>query len=93
VLFAARGPGEELRVGISVSKRVGGAVVRNRIKRRLREIVRSEAAGLQPGWDLMIVARQESATASFDELSGAIARLLERAKLQKVAPCNASSKE
>jgi ribonuclease P protein component len=44
------------RVGITVSSRVGGAVVRNRVKRRLREAIRHEMAGL-PAVDLVLVAR------------------------------------
>lgn len=67
------------RCGLSVGKRVGKAVVRNRVKRRLREIVRF--APLKPGWDLVLIARTPSASASFAELKGAVTELLIRAKI------------
>ena len=57
------------RVGLTVSSKVGGAVTRNRIKRRLREAVRLELAGLPPV-DLVIVARASASTASVEELRG-----------------------
>ena len=54
------------RVGYAVGKRVGTAVVRNRVKRRLREILR--ATPLIPGHDIVVTAYPEAAGASFDEL-------------------------
>jgi ribonuclease P protein component len=54
------------RLGFAVGKRVGTAVVRNRVKRRLREILR--AAPLIPGHDIVITAYPEAAGATFDEL-------------------------
>lgn len=67
------------RFGFAVGKRVGKAVVRNRVKRRLREIVRS----LHPvgGWDVVIIARPASADADFASLSAAVRSLFGRARL------------
>jgi ribonuclease P protein component len=67
------------RCGFVVSKRVGKAVVRNRVKRRLREGLRPLA--VQPGWDLILLARPLAARASYHELTEAIANLLSRARL------------
>ena len=54
------------RVGFTVTKKVGNAVVRNRIRRRLKEAVRVHAAGdMQPGNDYVIVGREEVLTAPF----------------------------
>jgi ribonuclease P protein component len=66
-----------VRVGFAVSTKVGGAVVRNKVKRRLREVCRGwlEGAG-HHGLDLVIVARPESATAEFQELSQELKTLL-----------------
>jgi ribonuclease P protein component len=67
------------RCGFVVSKRVGKAVVRNRLKRRLREGLRPLA--VQPGWDVIFLARPLAARASYHELREAIANLLSRARL------------
>ena len=61
------------RVGLTVSSKVGGAVVRNRIKRRLREAVRLEFCELPPV-DLVLVARASAATASVADLRGWLRR-------------------
>jgi ribonuclease P protein component len=67
------------RYGFSVSKRVGKAVVRNLVKRRLREIVRKES--LKPGWDLVIIARPPSARLAYPELQSSLIKLLKKAGL------------
>lgn len=67
------------RCGFVVSKRVGKAVVRNRLKRRLREALRPLI--VQPGWDLILLARPPAAGASYHELRQAIVNLLSRARL------------
>lgn len=56
-------------MGLSVSKRVGTAVTRNGVRRRLKEIFRSSVEDLPSGVDLVISARPAAAEASFDELS------------------------
>ena len=68
------------RYGFSVSHRVGKAVTRNRIKRRLREIMR--AAPLAPGWDMVWVARSRAAGAGYVELKEEVEGLLSRAGLK-----------
>jgi ribonuclease P protein component len=67
------------RYGFSVSRRVGKAVVRNRVKRLLREILR--AASLQPGWDIIFIARSYAAGVNYAELEAAVKDLLSRAGL------------
>ena len=67
------------RYGFSISKRVGKAVVRNRVKRLLREILRSTL--LEPGWDIIFIARPASATADYTSLEKSINDLLSRAQL------------
>ena len=67
------------RYGFSVSRRVGKAVVRNRLKRLLREILRQTP--LQPGWDIIFIARSPAAGASYESLSKAVRGLLFRAGL------------
>jgi ribonuclease P protein component len=67
------------RYGFSVGRRVGGAVVRNRLKRRLREVLRS--VRLAPGWDIIFIARPPAGSADFDGLGKSVGGLLSRAKL------------
>lgn len=73
----AGNPGGAARVGLTVSAKVGGAVMRNRIKRRLREAVRLELAGL-PAVDLVLVARAAAAGASVPDLRGWLRRAAAR---------------
>lgn len=64
------------RFGFAIGRRLGGAVVRNRIRRRLREVLRVMAPSFQPGWDVLIIARPAIVEADHDALVGAIRRLL-----------------
>ena len=75
-----RREGGVARVGFTVTKKVGNAVVRNRIRRRLKEAVRVHAADdMQPGNDYVIVGRAELLTAPFAEIAAELQRRL-RAK-------------
>jgi len=56
------------KVGMITSKRVGGAVVRNRVRRRLRELVRHSRAHFPPGSLIVVIAKPSAAAASFEEL-------------------------
>jgi ribonuclease P protein component len=63
VVIAATNGTDGSRFGLTVSRKVGGAVVRNRVKRWLREAVRHERGSVVGGWDVVIVAYSEAATA------------------------------
>ena len=77
VLRALRTKRPLSRVGFTVGKSTGNAVVRNQIKRRLREAVRS--LPLAPGWDLVLNVRSGAATADFQQLRQVLAELATRA--------------
>lgn len=70
------------RVGFAVGKKLGGAVVRNRVKRRLRALMEARLRNdvLPGGMDLVIIARQPTVEATFAQLSEAIDDLLRRAQ-------------
>lgn len=68
------------RFGYSVSKRVGKAVVRNRVKRLLREGVR--LGSWKPGWDVVFIARSSAAAADYGEMKQAVDELALRARLR-----------
>lgn len=69
------------RFGFAVNSRIGNAVVRNRIKRRLREAVRLRMAEIRPGWDIILIARKPIRSADYHQIETACARLLRRAQL------------
>jgi ribonuclease P protein component len=64
------------RIGLSTGRRLGNAVVRNRVRRRLREALRVMAPSFQPGWDVLIIARPALVEADHEALVGALRRLL-----------------
>jgi len=67
------------RYGFSVTRKVGGAVRRNRLKRLLREIMRTQS--LKPGWDIVFIVRSVAVKADFRRLERAVTDLLALAQL------------
>lgn len=82
VLSVLKGlPAPEVRVGFITSRRVGGAVVRNRVRRRLREIVRAVRSQIPAGTWLTLIGRQAAATATFQSLSAEWQQLARRSSI------------
>lgn len=79
-------PGAGTRIGIVTSRRVGGAVQRNRVRRRLREIVRLARPELSSGFMLVLIARPAAAAAEFQALREDWTRLARRSSIL-AAPC------
>ena len=75
VLYARRNRLNMNRVGITVSKKLGHAVVRNRSRRRIREIYRLNEALFTPGWDIVIVARSRTVDGNFSKMTEALLSL------------------
>ena len=83
VLYAKPNRSATNRVGITVSKKLGHAVVRNRVRRRLREIYRLNEDRFAPGWDIVVVARNRCVGADFQKLTRAYLSLAEKAGITK----------
>ena len=83
VLYARKNRTDTNRVGITVSKKLGKAVVRNRVRRRIREAYRLNEEKFLPGWDIVIVARSRAVEISFSKLNESLLSLAERADLLK----------
>ena len=79
VLYARKNRTAANRVGITVGKKLGKAHVRNRARRRLREVYRLNEQRFQPGWDIVVVARTKSVDAPFDKLTKSYLTLARRA--------------
>ena len=72
------------RSGIITSRKIGGAVVRNRTRRRLREVVRRNQRAIRPGIWIVTIARPRAATATYHELEQDWLRLAKRASILSV---------
>ena len=74
-----RGTGlEATRLGLATGKTLGTAVVRNRVRRRLREVFRALTPEIGPGWDILVIARPAIVGADARTIAGTIRRLLQR---------------
>ena len=69
VLYARKNRTDGNRVGVTVSKKLGKAHVRNRTRRRIREVYRLNEEKFQPGWDIVVVARTKAVEAPFEKLT------------------------
>ncbi len=72
---------EGVRLGITVTRKVGGATVRNRIKRYVREAFRRKRGSFTPGYDMVWVAKQSAATVGYAEVVAAMDALGKRPPL------------
>lgn len=75
VLYARRNGQKTNRLGLTASKKLGGAVKRNRARRRLKEIYRLNAESLRTGYDIVLVARAGVLYGRFDRLQSDFSRL------------------
>jgi len=87
VLYFLKRPRSGRRVAFCVSKKLGSAVVRNRVRRRFREVYRLNQEKLATRWDLILLARPAALGATFQVLEKTFLSLAERANLiREVAP-------
>ena len=88
VLYARKNRTDSNRVGITVSKKLGKAHIRNRTRRRIREVYRLNEESFQPGWDIVVVARSKAVDAEFSRLTRSFLSLSKKAGflLQETEP-------
>ena len=79
VLYARKNRTEGNRVGVTVSKKLGKAHIRNRVRRRIREVYRLNEERFRPGWDIVVVARVKAVDADFQDLTKAYLSLAAKA--------------
>jgi ribonuclease P protein component len=83
VLYARQNRSGHNRVGITVSKKLGKAHIRNRVRRRFREVYRLNEDKFLPGYDIVVVARTKAIDADFNKLTAAYLQLAEKAGILK----------
>ena len=83
VVYCRKNRRDQNRVGFTVSRKLGNAVTRNRVRRRLREIMRLHADELLEGWDLILVARTRAVNADYKKLEADVLRCLSQLQLLK----------
>ncbi len=86
VLYCRKNRLGRSRLGITVSVKLGCAVKRNRARRRLREVYRLNSPRLRQGWDIVLVARGRTLTASWKELNDTFLRLCRKLGLLEDKP-------
>ncbi len=85
VLYCRPNRMDRCRYGYTVSTKLGGAVVRNRVRRRLREIVRLNAHRMRPGCDVVLVARSRAVGCDYRRLEEAYLSACKKLSLMKEA--------
>ncbi len=85
VVYCRRNGSKVSRLGLTVSTKLGKAVVRNRMRRRLREVYRLHEQKLLPGFDIVIVARSAAVEADFAKLQSAFRHAAEKVGLEAEA--------
>jgi ribonuclease P protein component len=81
ILYYSKNSAQDTRVGIIVSKKVGNAVVRNRIKRIIREIFRLNWPDIKSGYDIIIITRKSIREKSFHDIEKTFIDIMRRAGL------------
>ena len=83
VMYVRNGSGESNRIGISAGKKIGNSVVRHTFARRMREIFRKNDPQTVQGKDIIIVARNQAGSVSYEQLNKDYVKLLQHHRIYK----------
>lgn len=86
VLYCRPNGSKSNRLGLTTSTKLGNAVVRNKVRRRLRAIYRCHEDELRPGYDIVIVARMQAVTRPYAQLEEQFLRLAQKLRLTRQLP-------
>lgn len=81
VLYIKRNGLKETRIGYTITKKIGNAVVRNKIRRRMKEIYRLNFANIKEGYDLIFICKKNIVDLSYDELENSMIHIMKIAKV------------
>lgn len=81
ILYIKKNDLDYSRAGFTVSKKIGKAVVRNKVKRRMREVYRLKEKNIVKGYDLVLVARERCSEATYKEIESGILHILRKKNL------------
>lgn len=84
VLYISRNNSDFNRIGVSVSKKVGNSVTRNRIKRLIKEVYRHNEMNIKKGYDLIFIARNSAKGKSYNEIERSMINLFDKAGLYNI---------
>jgi len=81
VLYVVSSKTKNIKVGLAVTKKIGKAVVRNRVRRQLREIIKKQVPNLKQNYNIIVVARENITSTSFENLTNEFLKLIKKANL------------
>src|SRR5699024_3264048 len=83
ILYRKKNDLDRTRLGITITRKFGNAVVRNRVRRRLNEIYRLNLYRINDGYDLVIIPKKNAVDLSYEELKSALEHILKISKVLK----------
>lgn len=83
VLYVRKNNMEHSRVGYSITKKIGNSVVRNKVRRRMKEIYRLEFNNIKAGYDIIIIPKKNIVDISYRDLESAMLHILKLSKVYK----------
>lgn len=86
VLYIVENKGQYNKVGFSVSKKVGKSVIRNKVRRRMKECYRLNCDNLKKGYNMVFISKVRAREASYREIEKAMLSLLKKSKVLPISP-------